>query len=86
MLPVIAIIAKQLLARFIIKRLEKRMLKKLISGLGLTGLIVGVVSQVSGVDIAPQDVDVLVSAASILAVLGPKVYDGVKAKFFTKKE
>lgn len=82
----IAIIAKQLLARFIIKRLEKRMFKKLISGVGLTALIVGLVSQVSGVELASSDVDQIMTALSIVMTLGPKVYDGVKAKFFTKKE
>lgn len=82
----IELLLKAVLVRFIKQRIKRRMFKKLIGGLGLTGLIVGVVSAVSGVDIAPQDVDVLVTAASILATLGPKVYDGIKAKFFSKEQ
>ena len=84
----IELLLKTALVNFIKQRIKKRMfskLKKLVAGAGITGLIVGVVSAVSGVDLAPQDVDVLVTAASILATLGPKVYDGVKAKWFSKE-
>lgn len=82
----IEMLVKTALVNFIKQRIKKRMFKKLIGGLGITGLIVGVVSAVSGVDIAPQDVDVLVTAASILATLGPKVYDGIKARCAKKGE
>jgi hypothetical protein len=80
------VILKLILLRLIKRKVKKAMLKKLLEGAGITGLIVGAISAVSGVDIAPQDVDVLVTAASIVATVGPAIVVGIKNKFFKAKE
>jgi len=71
--------------RAIVRKGKKIMLRKLIERTGITGLVVGLVSYVSGYDLAPADVDVLVSAASILATVGPAIVVGIKNKFFSKE-
>lgn len=76
---------KVLILKLIKRKVKKAMLRKLIERTGITGLVVGLVSYVSGVDLAPADVDVLVSAASILATVGPAIVVGIKNKFFSKE-
>ncbi len=80
------LILKTLLTRLLVRKVKKAMFEKLIKGAGLTGLIVGAISAVSGVDIAPQQVDALVTAFSILATVGPAIVAGIRAKFFKKAE
>jgi type III secretory pathway component EscV len=60
------------------------MFKKFVKGAGITGIVVGVVSYVSGVDLAPADVDAVMYALSILATVGPAIVTGIKNKFFSK--
>ena len=85
MLPVIAVLLKawivKLIKRAIARKVKKAMLKKLLGGTGLTALIVGAISAASGVDIASSDVDAVVTAFAVLATLGPRIYDGLKARF-----
>ena len=80
----IPLLIKGIITRLIIRRMEKRMFGKLIQGIGVAGLIGGVVQYVSGVSLASHDIDILVSAGSILATVGPSIVAGIKAKWFTK--
>lgn len=57
------------------------MLKKLIKEGGIVAVVVGVVSFVAGVDIAPDDVDKVVTGIAVVAIYAPKIWDGVKARF-----
>lgn len=57
------------------------MFKKIIGMLGVTSLVVGAISTVLGVDIAPGDVDKIVSALAVVALYYPKIHDAVVAKF-----
>jgi hypothetical protein len=73
------------LARFIISKIkEKRMFKKYLKEGGIAALVVGLVSMTTGVDVAPEDVDKLMTAFAVLAVYGPRIYDGLKARFSKK--
>jgi hypothetical protein len=77
---------KLLLLKLIKRKVKKAMFKKLIERSGITALIVGAISAASGVDIAPDQVDVLVSAGAIIATVGPAIFAGIKNRFFAPKE
>src|SRR5688572_8618634 len=77
----LALLAKVALVRFIKRRIRRVIMRKILEQGGIIALIGGVVQLVSGVDVAPADIDKVVSAIAVLAIYGPKIYDGLKARF-----
>lgn len=75
------------LIRLIIRKVkEKRMFKKVLREGGIVAMIAGVLQLVTGVDVAPDDVDKIVAAVGVIAIYGPQVVDGLKARFGKKAE
>lgn len=81
----IEFLAKQALVRFIRKRLEKRMFKKIREGAG-AALVIGLVSSVTGIDIAPDDVDKVMTGIAVIAFYAPQFVQWARARFGKKDE
>lgn len=82
----IAQLAKAALVSFIKRRIKKAMFKKLLREGAGGALVIGAISAVLGVDIAPEDVDKVVTAAAVIAFYAPQIIDALKARFGKGKE
>lgn len=76
---------KIILIWIIKRRIKKRMLKKLFSKDNLKdgaigALIIGGIASVLGIDIAPTEVDALVTGLATLLALGIRIKDRFQAK------
>lgn len=59
---------------------EKRMLKKSIKWTAFVALAIGSVSQTLGIDLAPEQIDVLVNAGAVIAYIVTKFLEARAAK------
>ena len=62
------------------------MFKKLLKEGGIAALVIGMLSSVLNVDIAPEDVDKVMTAIAVVAVYAPQIVDAIKARFAKKAE
>lgn len=53
------------------KKLREKVLANKVASGGVTALVVGAVAAVFGIDMAPADVDVIVTAVAAVAAAGP---------------
>lgn len=80
----IALLIKAALMRFVKQRIKKAMFRKFVREGAGGALVIGLVSTVFGVDIAPADVDKLVTAFAVIAFYAPQFIDAMKTRFGKK--
>ena len=86
MTGVIEALAVNAIKNVIKRKVKKAMLRKLIREGGVAAAVVGVISLVLGVDIAPEDVDKVITGAAVIAIYAPQIIDAIKARLGKKDQ